>query len=58
MNNIEHCVLGTQNYVEQAKENIPKCKKFKKPKKKVILIGVCIAVCLAIVIVALTVGLT
>ncbi|XP_033832377.1 syntaxin-1A isoform X3 [Periophthalmus magnuspinnatus] len=33
VNNIEHCVLGAQNYVENAKENIPKCKKFKKPKK-------------------------
>uniref|UniRef100_A0AAV2J5B1 Syntaxin-1A n=1 Tax=Knipowitschia caucasica TaxID=637954 RepID=A0AAV2J5B1_KNICA len=58
VNNIEHCVLGAQNYVENAKENIPKCKKFKKPKKKVILIGGCIAVCLAIVIIALTLGLT
>ncbi|XP_072320207.1 syntaxin-1A isoform X4 [Eucyclogobius newberryi] len=33
VNNIEHCVSGAQNYVENAKENIPKCKKFKKPKK-------------------------
>lgn len=35
VNIIEHCVLGAQNYVEHAKENLPKCQKFKKPSKRV-----------------------
>ncbi|KAG7215602.1 hypothetical protein INR49_022128 [Caranx melampygus] len=31
VNNIERSVLEAQEYVEQAKESIPKCKKFKRP---------------------------
>ncbi|XP_019943876.1 syntaxin-1A isoform X4 [Paralichthys olivaceus] len=36
VNNIEQSVLGAQEYVEQAKERIPKCKKFKKTSKRVL----------------------
>ncbi|XP_045929207.1 syntaxin-1A isoform X1 [Micropterus dolomieu] len=35
VNNIERRVLEAQEYVEQAKENIPKCKKFKKTSRRV-----------------------
>lgn len=35
VNNIERSVLEAQEYVEQAKESIPKCKKFKKTSKRV-----------------------
>ncbi|XP_042342995.1 syntaxin-1A isoform X1 [Plectropomus leopardus] len=35
VNQIERNVLETHDYVEQAKENIPKCKKFKKTGKRV-----------------------
>ncbi|XP_053176718.1 syntaxin-1A isoform X3 [Scomber japonicus] len=34
VNNIEQSVVGAQEYVEEAKENIPKCKKFKKAGKR------------------------
>lgn len=35
VNNIEHRVQEAQEYVEQAKESVPKCKKFKKTSKRV-----------------------
>ncbi|XP_067363528.1 syntaxin-1A isoform X3 [Channa argus] len=35
VNNIERSVLQAQEYVEQAKESIPKCKKFKKTGRRV-----------------------
>ncbi|XP_039643047.1 syntaxin-1A isoform X1 [Perca fluviatilis] len=35
VNNIERSVLDAYEFVEQAKENIPKCKKFKKTGKRV-----------------------
>lgn len=35
MNNIERRVLEAQEYVEQATERIPKCKKFKKTSRRV-----------------------
>ncbi|XP_049432374.1 syntaxin-1A isoform X1 [Epinephelus fuscoguttatus] len=35
VNNIERSVLAAHEYVEQTKENIPKCKKFKKTGKRV-----------------------
>ncbi|KAM8769449.1 syntaxin-1A isoform 1-T1 [Acanthopagrus schlegelii] len=35
VNNIERRVLEAQDYVEQAKDNFPKCKKFKKTSKRV-----------------------
>ncbi|KAI9538710.1 Syntaxin-1A [Dissostichus eleginoides] len=34
VNNIERSVLGAHEYVQQAKDNIPKCKKFKKTGKR------------------------
>ncbi|CAG6002245.1 unnamed protein product [Menidia menidia] len=34
VHNIERSVLGAQEYVEEAKERIPKCKKFKKTGKR------------------------
>ncbi|XP_034723166.1 syntaxin-1A isoform X2 [Etheostoma cragini] len=59
VNNIERSVLDAYEFVEQAKENIPKCKKFKKTgKRKVILIGGCIAACLTVLIICLAVGLS
>ncbi|XP_053277917.1 syntaxin-1A isoform X1 [Pleuronectes platessa] len=36
VNNIEHSVLGAQEYVEQAKDRIPKCKKLKKTSSRVL----------------------
>lgn len=35
VNNIERSVLEAQEYVERAKESIPKCKKFKKTSRRV-----------------------
>lgn len=35
VNNIERSVLEAQEYVGQAKDSIPKCKKFKKTSKRV-----------------------
>lgn len=35
VNNIERSVLEAQEYVEQAKESIPKCQKYKKTGKRV-----------------------
>lgn len=35
VNNIEQRVLEAQDYVEQAKESIPKCKKIKKTSRRV-----------------------
>uniref|UniRef100_A0A669CVH0 Syntaxin-1A n=1 Tax=Oreochromis niloticus TaxID=8128 RepID=A0A669CVH0_ORENI len=59
VNNIERCVMEAQDYVEQGKDNIPKCKKFKKTnRRKVILIGVCVAICITILIISLAVGLS
>ncbi|XP_034460264.1 syntaxin-1A isoform X1 [Hippoglossus hippoglossus] len=36
VNNIEQSVLGAQEYVEQAKDRIPKCKKLKKTSRRVL----------------------
>ncbi|XP_069562425.1 syntaxin-1A isoform X2 [Brachyistius frenatus] len=59
VNNIERSVSEAQEYVEEAKERIPKCKKFKKSsRRKVILIGGCVAACLTILIISLAVGLS
>ncbi|XP_023207022.1 syntaxin-1A-like isoform X1 [Xiphophorus maculatus] len=35
VNNVQRSVLGAQEYVEEAKERIPKCKKFKKTSRRV-----------------------
>lgn len=35
VNCIERCVVEAQDYVEEAKDRIPQCKKFKKTSKRV-----------------------
>ncbi|XP_039643056.1 syntaxin-1A isoform X2 [Perca fluviatilis] len=47
VNNIERSVLDAYEFVEQAKENIPKCKKFKKTGKRTYTARPAAVVCLA-----------
>ncbi|XP_061638505.1 syntaxin-1A isoform X3 [Phyllopteryx taeniolatus] len=59
VNNIERVVWEAQDYVKQAKDTIPKCKKFKKTsRRKMILIGGCVAACLSVLVISLAVGLS
>ncbi|XP_061538559.1 syntaxin-1A isoform X4 [Phycodurus eques] len=59
VNNIERVVWEAQDYVKQAKDTIPKCKKLKKTsRRKMILIGGCVAACLSVLVISLAVGLS
>ncbi|KAM8853725.1 syntaxin-1A isoform 2-T2 [Synchiropus picturatus] len=59
VNNIERSVVEALEYVEQARDNIPKCKKLTKmSKRKKILIGVCVGLCVAVLLICLTIALS
>ncbi|XP_053728101.1 syntaxin-1A isoform X2 [Synchiropus splendidus] len=59
VNNIERSVVEALEYVEQARDNIPKCKKLTKmSKRKKILIAVCVGLCVAVLLICLTIALS